>query len=262
MSAAMRQPTSAELREEAAALVDAAEREGVTVRVLGSTGICLHCEPARGALERLGRTGKDIDLVVRGRDRKALRALLEARGYEVDHDLLVATEGTRYTFLAPASGVQLDVFVDKLEFSHTIACEERLGYHPRTLTIEDLLLGKLQVHDLTQSDLLDAIALLATHPVAVGVADDPEQVDAAYVAGLLARDWGFHHTVTANLDALDEALAGDAIDASLRAPAAAGVATLREQIDGASKSRGWKLRARVGERMQWWEDVSDPGGTY
>src|SRR5204863_459031 len=37
---------------------------------------------------------------------------------------------------------------------------------------------------------------------------------------------------------------------------------LREAIDGTQKSRGWRMRARVGERMQWWDDVSDREDTY
>jgi hypothetical protein len=37
---------------------------------------------------------------------------------------------------------------------------------------------------------------------------------------------------------------------------------LREAIDAARKSRTWRLRARVGERMQWWEDVDDRRDTY
>tara|TARA_B100000614_G_scaffold233264_1_gene228424 strand:- start:249 stop:359 length:111 start_codon:yes stop_codon:yes gene_type:complete len=30
----------------------------------------------------------------------------------------------------------------------------------------------------------------------------------------------------------------------------------------APKSMSWKLRAKVGERMQWWQDVDDREGTY
>jgi hypothetical protein len=39
-------------------------------------------------------------------------------------------------------------------------------------------------------------------PVAGELAATGEAIDAGYVAGLLARDWGFHHTATANLAGL------------------------------------------------------------
>jgi hypothetical protein len=205
---------------------------------------------------------------VRSGDRKALRALLEGRGYVIDRELLVAMEGTRYSFSQPETGIELDVFVDRLQFSHTIDLGDRFQLHPRTIPLEELLLQKLQVHDLTRNDVHDAIALLSTHRVAEpgeDAAGEAEQVDAGYVAALLARDWGFHHTATANLATLDRALEQerDALGGEeVVAPARGGVTTLQDAIDAAGKSRGWKLRARVGERMQWWEDVAERGGAY
>lgn len=256
------QPAWSLLASEAEALVDLAAAEGIPIRVVGSVGIHLHCALAARAIERTERACKDIDVVVRGGDRKGLRALLEARGYECDRDVLVASEGTRFTFVHAESGVSLDVFVDKMEFSHTIDLSRRLEMHTRTIPIEDLLLQKLQVHDFTRNDLLDAIALLSTHPVAAA-ADDPEQIDAGYVAGLLSRDWGFHRTALENLARIDQGLAEDGEGATPDAgQTRERVAALRDAISAEPKSRGWRLRARVGERMQWWNDVDDPHGAY
>jgi hypothetical protein len=79
------------------------------------------------------------------------------------------------------------------------------------------------------------------------------------VAGLLARDWGFHRTATANLQALRSSaeagngggrLAGDRAGALLAA------------IDAAPKSVRWRARARLGERLQWWQDVDDREAVY
>ena len=44
-------------------------------------------------MQEIERPVKDIDLVVRSSDRGRLREMLEARGYEIDRDLLVAMEG-------------------------------------------------------------------------------------------------------------------------------------------------------------------------
>lgn len=256
------QPTWPRLAAEAEALVEAAAAEEVAMRVVGSAGIHLHCAPAAAAIESAKRPCKDIDFVVRGGDRQRLRGLLEDRGYEVDRDLLVASEGTRFTFTHGESGICLDVFVDKMEFSHTIDLTERLGLHGRTVPIEDLLLQKLQVHDLTRNDLVDAVVLLATHPVG-GDPGDPERIDPGYLSQLLSRDWGFHHTVLENLERIEAGLEGE--DRPTVADAdevRARIAELREAIEAAPKSRGWRMRARVGERLQWWNDVDDPHGIY
>jgi hypothetical protein len=251
-------PGWAAVHQEAVALVDEAAARGHLLRLVGSTGIRLHCPPAAAALDRLGRPAKDIDVVCRHEDRKGLRRLLEERGWEVDRDLLVAMEGRRFAFRHPGSGLELDVFVDRLEFCHTIELRDRLGARETTVPVEDLLLQKLQIVRQTVTDKMDASALLATHPVAPGPRDDPEAIDAGYVAGLLARDWGFHHTATANLAELRDGATGNGGAATVAERAGA----LLAAIEAAPKSVRWRARARVGERMQWWQDVDDREAVY
>jgi hypothetical protein len=252
-------PGWAAVNEAAVALVEEAGARGHLLRLVGSTGIRLHCQPAAAALDRLGRPAKDIDVVCRHEDRKGLRRLLEERGWQVDRDLLVAMEGRRYAFRHPASGLELDVFVDRLEFCHTIELRDRLGRRQVTAPVEDLLLQKLQIVRQTVTDRMDTSAVLATHPVAPGSGGDEagEVIDAGYVAGLLARDWGFHHTATANLATLRDGPGnGHGVTIAERAGA------LLEAIETAPKSVRWRARARVGERMQWWRDVDEREAVY
>ena len=248
----------------AAELVTSATSEGLAPRVVGSTGIHMHCERAARLLEGVRPTGKDIDVIVQSRERKRLCRLLENLGYTVDRDLLVAMEGMRYCYHHPSTHVDVDVFVDRMEFCHTIDLTGRLNLHPITIPIEDLLLQKLQVHELTRNDVLDASVLLATHEVQEA-ATSPEQIDGRYIGHLLARDWGFHHTAMANMREIDRTLERDQPDglgAAGAETARARLSSLRAAIDGTAKSRSWRLRARVGERMQWWEDVDDKRATY
>ncbi len=252
-------PSWALIQEEAMALVAGSNAAGMTVRIVGSTGIRLHCEDASATMDAVERPAKDIDVVVRHSHRGALREWLEQRGWVVDRDLLVAMEGTRFAFHHPDAGLDLDVFVERLEFCHTIRLDGRWDHHPTTIPIEDLLLQKLQVHDITDSDVLDAAIVLATHDVAPDEGHH-EVIDCGYVAGLLARDWGFHRDAMANLERIRDAAGALAGDRAQRVQA--GAAKLREAIDDTQKSRSWRMRARVGERMQWWEDVSEREDTY
>ncbi len=250
-----------ELQREATNLLASAAGLGLTVRMVGSAGIRLHCSEASAVMEDVERPAKDLDLVVRSGDRGKLRSMLEARGYVVDRDLLVAMEGQRFAFHHPETDVDLDVFVEKLQFCHTIELGGRWGLHATTIPIEELLLQKLQVHELTQSDVIDATVLLATHDVGTGI--DGEEVDRGYVAGLLARDWGFHRDATANLARVRKAAGHE-----VRLPpdrvrrVQDGATRLGEAIDAAKKTVAWKMRARMGERMQWWEDVDERVDTY
>jgi hypothetical protein len=241
-----------QIHREAAALVAAASERRLSLRLVGSVGIRLHCAGAAAALDRRGRPAKDIDLICGREHRKGVRALLEERGYLVDRDLLVAMEGTRYAFSHPAAKVEIDLFVDRLQFCHTIELRDRLGLHGTTIPIDDLLLQKLQIVEPVTTDLMDLAALLETHEVAAGPGS-PESIDSGYVAGLLARDWGFHHTATANLERLRD----DSGTAGRR-----GVETLLEAVEAAPKSLRWRARSRLGERVQWWQDVDERAVTY
>ena len=95
-------------------------------------------------MDELRPPPKDIDFVCRARDRAGLRALFEARGYVVDRDMLVAMEGARYAFQQSESGLKIDVFVERLEFCHTIELGDRLERPGFTIPLEELLLQKLQ----------------------------------------------------------------------------------------------------------------------
>jgi hypothetical protein len=292
-----------ELQTEARSIVAAAGAQGVTLRVVGSAGIRLHCALPGPLMDRLNRPAKDIDLVVPQRHRKGMRRLLEERGYVVDRDLLVAMEGTRYSFEHREHGTEIDVFVERLSFCHTIEVAGRLSVHPVTIPIEELLLQKVQIIEMTTTDLIDASVLLATHDVtapggeaatgppaaqAPGEAADAgppaaqspgeaadagppaaqspgEAVDAGHIARLLARDWGFHHTATRNLERVRESVAGPPF-INVGAPGAAraqrGAGRLLSAISAEPKTLSWRMRDKVGERKQWWQDVDDREATY
>lgn len=252
------------LSAEAVRIVAEAGEAGVTLRVMGSAGIRLHCGAPGGVMDLLGRPAKDIDFVVPEKHRKGMRRYLESRGYVIDRDLLIAMEGTRYSFTHAEHGTDIDVFVERLEFCHTIEVRSRLDRHPVTLPVEELMLAKLQIVAMTMTDVMDVAVILATHQVRADDAD-PEAIDGAHIAGLLARDWGFHHTATRNLAQI-AAMVGDGaavdIGAAENARVQAGVRRLTELIDAEPKTARWRLRERIGERKQWWQDVDEKEATY
>jgi hypothetical protein len=141
--------------------------------------------------------------------------------------------------------------------SHRLDLRTRLAGPQPTIPLADLLLTKLQVWEVTRKDLGDALCLLADHPL-MDVADDgpADGVGAAIgldrLRGVLGSDWGFCHTVERNLDKV--------IDLALESPTpesafdvAGQVARLRQAIADAPKSVAWRARARIGERVRWYE---------
>jgi hypothetical protein len=239
------------LGDEALRLISGAEATGLVLRALGSVGVRLHCHSAMEDMQLRDRLPKDIDLVTRKSDRRRLREFFEREGYATDRDMLVAMEGTRYLFRDETRGIDVDVWVDVLDLCHRLDVSARLGSGP-TLSIEDLLLSKLQIVDLTPNDILDLGTMLSTHDLGRS-AVDPEVIDIDYVCSILGDDWGFWKTATVNLAAVTDDLPPRGKDNAVE---------LMRHLDECPKSMRWRVRARVGERMQWWQEVDIPRDTY
>ena len=59
----------------------------------------------------------------------------------------------------------VDVLVDSLEMCHRFEFADRLKASSPTLPLAELLLSKLQVVKINRKDVLDALVLLAEHPL-------------------------------------------------------------------------------------------------
>jgi hypothetical protein len=243
-----------EVLEEGRRVVDAAEAAGVPARLLGGAAISLRTlqwlHPA------LRRTPLDIDVATAGGAGRALAGALRAAGYRPDEAFNRLEGHRRMLFHDDANGRQLDVFVREFAMCHSIPIGERLTLEPVTLPLAELTLTKLQIVELNAKDRLDLYALLATHPV--GDADG-SMINAARIARVCARDWGLYRTATLNLERLRAHLGELPVDRATRERIAGGVDVTAEAIEGAPKSRGWRLRARVGERLRWYEQPDEVG---
>ena len=139
----------ADIEQEAAALLDAAE-PALGLRLLGGLGVRMQ---APGGLHpAFARDYGDIDLAVpRRRGHRAERFLTEM-GYAADGVFNATNGDRRLLFHDPATGRRVDVFVGRFEMCHTIPIMDRLDVEPRTIPLAELLLTKLQVVQLTGKD--------------------------------------------------------------------------------------------------------------
>jgi hypothetical protein len=151
--------------------------------------------------------------------------------------------------------VHVDVFYEKLDFCHAIPLQDRLQVDAPTLPLAELLLAKLQIVKVTEKDFIDMIALLLEHELGE---NDRNTLNAARIAKLCAEDWGLWRTATKNLDKLEPFARGHTkLDATQKARLVAQVAALHRRLDAEPKSLSWRMRARIGERMKWYNDVED-----
>jgi hypothetical protein len=242
-----RQPI-ADVKSEALYLVEAARAEGFPIRILG--GVAIGILAGTALPERLPRSYADIDLAIRPVDGGRARNLLTALGYEADRGFNSLHGSRRLLFYDTVNGRRLDVFVGVFKMCHELDLAGRLDAVPNTLSPADLLLTKLQIVELNQKDLIDVVTLL--HVCAIGDRPQVDTIDLPRLELVTGGDWGWHTTIIDNLERVSggvvELLAED--DAAI---VRSRVQEIRQAIERAPKSLGWKVRARVGRRMQWYE---------
>jgi hypothetical protein len=224
----------------------AAAGRGVPLRLLGGVAVAVLCPSARQP--PLRRQYGDIDLATIGSAGKDVIGLMESLGYVPDREFNTLHGQRRLLFWDELNQRQVDAFVDEANLCHRIDLCSRLEIVPLTLPLADLTVLKLQVVETNEKDYLDVCAIFADHDLS----EDESGINAKHVTRLAAADWGLWRT----LGMVAERSAHFALELPDFAPAervAERLGRLRAELDTVPKTRGWKLRSRIGDRKRWYE---------
>lgn len=247
--------------DEARRIVAEAERAGLTLRAMGGVAIRLHTPEQVDMAQQLGRLGEsqqeftDLDFMSYRKQRERMKPFFEELGYTKRRATLSSAASERQIYFHPKGWFFVDVFFDRLLVAnHPLDFRGRLELDSPTISPTDLLLEKLQIVNIGEKDVKDAIVLLAAHDLAE--TDGTDVINAAYVARLLSRDWGFWYTVTTNLTGLKELLPQmKALTDDEQRHIGERVENLLGHVEAEPKTLGWKARARIGPRVRWYEPV-------
>jgi hypothetical protein len=238
---------------EALQILQEVGKHAIQIKILGGLGVRVLCPdfPPRQ------RAGQDIDFACLGKTRRQVAEHLERVGCEPDKRFNNLNGDRQMYFTAP-SGRPIDVMVDRLTMCHVLDFRPSFNTASPTLDPADLLLSKLQIVELNAKDAHDIFHLLSGLPVApasrTGDSIRPS-VNPDRFGSVLAADWGWWRTVTGSLDKLPGLLAETPTLAppQPRFDALAQAKQLRDIADTVQKGAKWKLRARVGEKVRWYE---------
>lgn len=238
-----------EITEEAVRVLDAANAEGISLRLLGGLAIYLQ-SPSAKTHEQLKRTYKDLDFVVLSKHTGKTKALFAKLGYSANKNYNALHGHQRLLFWDEQHGRQVDIFVDRMQMCHNIDFRSRLHVDERTLSLADLTLTKLQIVEVNEKDMLDTMALFADFEVE----DSEKGINASYIVGLTASDWGLHKTLDNNLKKMKAYAAERGFPQHVQER----IDELLARMEQQPKSLGWKTRAMVGERVRWYELPEEP----
>ncbi len=245
----------AQFEAEAVRIVEEAKQKGLVLRLLGSLSFHLHC-PQYGHLQKqLGRAYTDIDYAGYASQSAQMTPFFSGLGYREDGDVNVYFAGQRMIFNQPQTGLHVDIFFDKLNFCHEINWVGRLEVDNPTIPLAEMLLEKMQIVKINEKDIIDTIMLLLEHPLGD---QDRETINIARISKLCGQDWGLWRTITMNLNKVrDLAVHYEQLKPADQARLQAQVESALAKIDSEPKTLSWKLRARVGDRVKWYQEVDE-----
>jgi len=244
--------------EEAQRLTDEAQKQGIILRVMGPIALHFHFPEYVDLYRRMERLGDrvftDIDYASYGKCRGKIVPFFQAQGYDLEKRAAMISGNTRHIYFGSRVPM-IDVFFDQLAYNHPIDYRRRLEIHPYCVSLTDLLLQKLQIVQINDKDLKDAMLLLLAATIGEVEAG---KINLHYLAKLMSDDWGFFYTSTTNLVKVKMAVDQVAVLTDQQRD------MIRKRVDeivlgieNAPKSGKWKGRAKVGTKKPWYNEVSD-----
>jgi hypothetical protein len=251
-----------EFVDEALSLVRDAEANGIRLRILGSVAYRLQCPNNLHLFQDTKRALNDVDFGAEKKQNRAIRDFLAARGYVPDEGIYIASEGGRHAYLHKDTGLNVDVFADELYCCHRIPFKGRLDLDSPTICTTDLLLGKMQIVEINLKDFKDTIVLMLEHPLS-HEQPGPKSFDTDYIVDIMRQDWGFYYTFTTNLKHVPHYLDQfSSLGEEERRVIRGRIDRLVDAIETAPKTLGWKMRAKIGTRRRWYQEVSEKSQQY
>ena len=255
-------------------IVEDAQSRGIIIRILGGVAIYVHSmnmPEIMNLYKRIKRFGEDnpiftdLDVIAYSKQSRDIEKFFEKElGFKPDFAINRLYGYRRLIFYHPKNYYHVDVFLDKLEFSHDVFFgkkpgEGRLELDFPTVTLSDIILEKLQIHDINQKDLIDLVILFAGHDIQTDFSK--ETVDGRYIADVLSNDWEFWYDAINNLKLvknLAEKLDNEEkLDDEIFHRVISRVDKLMKIIDETPKTKKWVKRAKKGIKKKWWRDVEE-----
>lgn len=247
--------------EEGKRIVDEATRRGIPLRLLGGVAIRFHCVEFLDFAKSLVRLGEgqqeytDLDFISYSKFRKKMKNFFAELGYSKRPPTMSSAATQRQIYFHRKGWFYVDVFYDKLlAANHPLDFRDRLDLDSPTITPTDMLLEKVQIVFPDEKDVKDAMLLLRAHEISPQ--EEKNKINARFIAGKLASDWGFWYTVTTNLKGLKQYVSDDQrLSSDNKQDLTSKVDALLATIEKEQKSTGWKVRAVMGTKRRWYNPV-------
>ncbi len=226
-------------------IIEVAELYGARLREVGGLAFKRLCPSAHNP--RFYRENKDIDLMGRREDTKAITKAMEVLAYKPRELFNKLNMGQRLIYYDMTSKFRIDIFLDEFAMCHKFDFRESILANTYTLPITQLMMTKLQVVQKTDKEYKDL--MLGLHDF--DVTNGKSGIRGDEIANLAAKDWGVYTTFRKSLHELITHAQSAGLSAD--SPVVPRAQKLIAMMDSHPKSMAWKLRAKIGEKARWYE---------
>jgi hypothetical protein len=237
------------------AVRDANDR-GIPLKLIGGQAVRLLCP----RFPNRARNDQDMDFACISSKKKEVIAFFAELGFLGDQRFNTLHGDRQMYFTTPDGKTSVDVVMDRLNMCHVLDFTDRIDRLPETLDVADLLLSKLQVFELNRKDVHDILHLFSGFEVAEG--DEPGSIGIDRIGKVVSEDWGWWRTATMNLEKAilyTDGSPPDLVPPDRPFEPAAQAKALLDACNTVPKSLRWKLRAKVGDRVQWYQLPEEVG---
>ena len=252
-------------------LLKKAQEKGIVMRILGAMAVYIHSgNNARLREIHRMRFGEgvpmftDLDLMAYSKQMNDIKKFFESLGYKPDRMINILFPGKRLIYYHPEGKYHIDVFFNKLEFSHDVPFGDspgkgRLELSFPAISPTDVVLEKLQIHHINRKDLVDLIVMFLSHELSDR--DGDGLINKKYIAKLLADDWGFWYDAKENLEKV-KGMASTLVKEGILKEDEAQIVVkkvdeLIRAIDEEPKTKNWEKRAKKGTKEKWYREVDE-----
>ncbi|MBS7646267.1 hypothetical protein KEJ24_00285 [Candidatus Bathyarchaeota archaeon] len=233
-------------------IVNMAKQRNLALRLMGAVAVRLHCPKYAHLHMEMERELSDLDLVGYASQGSKISNFMHEIGYEKRPLRPSYGLEMRHKYISNTSGCIVDIFLDKLIMCHTVDFRNRLEIDYPTIPLAELLLTKLQIVNFTEKDFKDVAILFMEHNVGEG---DEETINSELISKVLSEDWGFYYTATTNLKKILTLLSAQNGLKENKEDIERKINILLEEIEKKPKSFRWKMRAKIGTKKKWYNEV-------
>jgi hypothetical protein len=240
---------------EAQRIIDLLNPKDTSLRLMGACAVRIG-SPGYGKLyDSLSRPLSDLDFAGFSKEARKMEPILNGMGYTQDRRIIAFHEAQRNFYFNEEKHMKLDIFFDRLAMCHTIEFKDRLHLTFPTIPPSDILLEKMQIVQIAEKDLKDTVVLFLARQLSD---NDDSEINVKYLSKLLANDWGFWYTMMLNLDKVKNyAMPLPQLSDAEKDTVSKKIDALKQRLDSEPKSFKWKMRARVGPSVKWYNEVED-----